>query len=138
MLSKLRSYGINDELIEWIKSFLSYRTQCVKVNQKVSDSKAVLSGIPQGSVLGPLLFVIYINDLPNLLNNFCDIYLFADDTKLYKCIYSQQDSDDLNKGFNCILEWSNNWLMKLNILKCKVLSVYSNKNNYVKYEYGQS
>ena len=85
LLSKLRSYRINDQLIEWIKSFLSNRSQCVKINQKLSNSRAVLSGIPQGSVLGPLLFVIYINDLPKLCNNMCDIYLFADDAKLYKC-----------------------------------------------------
>ena len=137
LLSKLRSYGINDQVIEWIKSFLSNRSQCVKINQKLSNSRAVLSGIPQGSVLGPLLFVIYINDLPNFFNNMCDIYLFADDAKLYKCIYSKQDSDDLNKCFNSMIEWSNTWLMKLNIAKCKVLSVYTNKNNYIKYEYGQ-
>ena len=71
-------------IAEWISSFLLGRTQKVSVNGKESNWKEVISGIPQGSVLGPLLFVIYINDLPDILES--DAFLFADDTKIYRLI----------------------------------------------------
>ena len=95
----------------------------------MSEAKPVHSGIPQGSVLGPLLFISYINDLPNSCQNLCDLYLFTDDAKLYKCIDEQLNSDALNLCFKNVLEWSNNWLMKLNIAKCKVLSLYCNRKH---------
>ena len=118
LLSKLHSYGVNEELILWINSFLCGRTQCVKINSSISDPKPVLSGIPQGSVLGPLLFIIFINDLPLSCQNLCDMFLFADDAKMYKCVESQQDSDSLNECFKYMVDWSADWLMKLNINKC--------------------
>jgi hypothetical protein len=129
LLSKLYSYGVNDKLIKWVESFLRDRSQKVKVNLEVSCAKPVLSGIPQGSVLGPLLFVIFINDLPDVCSNLCDAYLFADDAKLYKCITNIRDSEALNQGFINIVKWSENWLMKLNLSKCKVLSLYRSKNS---------
>ena len=81
LLSKLKSYGINGKVLEWIKAFLSNRRQIVNVNGMKSDQGTVLSGTPQGSVLGPILFVIYINDLPEFAK--CSAYLFADDTKTF-------------------------------------------------------
>ena len=134
-MSKLYSYGLNDETIQWIAAFLQERTQCVKINSAISKSKPVLSGIPQGSVLGPLLFIIYINDLPSVCQDFCNIFLFADDAKLYKCITNQLDADTLNMCFKNLLAWSDNWLMKLNISKCNVLSLQSNKNNIAVFNY---
>ena len=92
LLSKLYSYGINEELINWI-SFLVNRSQQVRINNVFSRPQAVLSGIPQGSVLGPLLFIIYINDLPDICRAMCHTYLFADDAKLYKCIRDYNDAD---------------------------------------------
>ena len=82
LLGKLKSYGINGNFLEWIKAFLSNRRQIVNVNGIKSDPAAVLSGIHQGSVLGPILFVIYINDLPEVVK--CGTYLFADDTKTFR------------------------------------------------------
>ena len=76
-MRKLQSYDVKDRILTWIESFLTGRAQVVKVNGSVSESAPVLSGIPQGSVLGPLLFVIYINDLPEAINS--DSFLFADD-----------------------------------------------------------
>jgi len=136
LLSKLHAYGIHEELINWVKSFLEGRMQRVRIKTELSTYKPVLSGIPQGSVLGPLLFVIFINDLPDICNNLSDLFIFADDAKLYKSICNQLDSDVLNECFQNILNWSDNWLMKLNISKCKVLSLCSNKNKSVKYTYG--
>jgi len=79
LLSKLVSYGLDSKLILWIESFLCHRTQRVKVNGMLSESKSVLSGIPQGTVLGPLLFIIFINDLPDVCSSLSHIFLFADD-----------------------------------------------------------
>jgi len=136
LISKLYAYGLNNYLIMWIKAFLISRTQCVKINGKVSDSKPVLSGIPQGSVLGPLLFVIFINDLPACCRDLSEIFLFADDAKMYKCIKDVNDFNVLNECFRNVLQWSDSWLMKLNISKCKVLSICRNTNAITKYNYG--
>ena len=73
LLSKLKYYGIGTSLIKWIKNFLTNRKQSVEINGKMSDWKPVLSGIPQGSVLGPFLFLLYINDMPSLVKS--KIYL---------------------------------------------------------------
>ena len=134
-MSKLHSYGINVELINWIRSFLGDRSQHVKINNVLSSNQPVLSGIPHGSVLGPLLFIIYINDLPEVCSAMCHTFLFADDAKLYKCVRNQHDAVILNQGFEKMTEWCKKWLMKLNVNKCKVLSLCSNKNNIVKYRY---
>ena len=136
LLSKLQSYGLSIELINWIKSFLCNRMQRVKINNCFSDCKPVLSGIPQGSVLGPLLFVIYINDLPLECINDCESSLFADDAKLYKQILCHSDSLILNSCCQNIFEWCSKWLMKINVSKCKILSIASNENDIITYDYG--
>ena len=87
---KLQSYGVKGRILTWIKSFLTRRTQVVKVNGSLSESAPVLSGIPQGSVPDPLLFVLYINDLPEAINS--DSFLFADDTKVFRGITSKDDA----------------------------------------------
>ena len=93
LLGKLSCYGISGNIINWIKAFLLGRSQVVRVNGEKSEETAVLSGIPQGSVLGPLLFVVYINDLPESVKS--NIFLFADDTKILKQITSKEDALDL-------------------------------------------
>jgi retron-type reverse transcriptase len=82
LLSVLEKMGISGQLLLWIKDFLSNRTQSVKINDSLSVEKPVLSGVPQGSLIGPILFNAYINDLPLILSNKTDIFLYADDAKL--------------------------------------------------------
>ena len=116
LILKLKTYGISGNLIKWIRSFLSGRTQVVKIGKELSSKKEVTSGIPQGSILGPVLFTVFINDLPEIVSSSCKV--FADDTKIYnsacKHISIQNDLDKL-------FEWSNIWQLHFNIDKCKVL-----------------
>ena len=84
LIGKLQAYGVSGDLLKWVEAFLLNRSQIVRVNGEESFSAAVLSGIPQGSVLGPLLFVIYINDLPDKIRS--DTLIFADDTKIMRVV----------------------------------------------------
>ena len=116
LLIKLESYGITGNVLKWVGSFLSNRIQKVKVKDAISDEAAVLSGIPQGSVLGPILFTIYINDLPDNVSSACKI--FADDTKLYS---TTDNHANLQIDINHLTEWSEKWQLLFNASKCKVV-----------------
>ena len=118
---KLECYGIVGPIFNWIKSFLSDRKQLVNVNGSKSSLDPVVSGIPQGSVLGPLLFVIYINDLPDHVIS--SLYLFADDTKLVKEINSHYDSLIVQSDIDAMSKWSRDWLLKFHPDKCHVLTI---------------
>lgn len=122
LISKLYSYKINKEVIKWIESFLVNRRQRVRVNGYFSSWRQVLSGIPQGSILGPLLFIIFINDLADSCTNGSDLFLYADDAKLFRHIQSKTDADLLQKDLLDLQAWTEKWLLKLNINKCKVVS----------------
>ena len=93
----------------------------VRVNGELSASKLVISGIPQGSVLGPLLFVVYLNDLPEVVNS--ELLLFADDTKIFRQVYSRDDASLLQEDIDALTQWSDKWLLKFNIDKCHVLTL---------------
>ena len=95
---------------------------------KLSKCEEVSSGIPQGSVLGPLLFVIFINDLPQFCGNSSELFLFADDAKIFKHIIDVNDSTVLNNYGQELYNWSEKWLMKLNLDKCKILTLGRSKN----------
>ena len=132
LLNKLKSYGIDGNILSWIESFLTNRTQKVRVGEEQSKISPVISGIPQGSILGPILFTIFINDLPECVSGFCKI--FADDTKVYnKSTEFQQIQEDLNK----VEEWSNKWQLHFNISKCKCLYYGKNNPNNIYYLNGQ-
>lgn len=122
LISKLHSYNINADIISWIKAYLENRVQRVRVNSCFSSWAKVESGIPQGSILGPLLFIIYINELPNICDSGSKLYLYADDAKIYKQIFNRQDRDNLQCDLNKLNSWADNWLLKLNIVKCKKIS----------------
>jgi hypothetical protein len=95
LLKKLHHYGIRGNVHQWVPSFLQGRSQRVVVDGMTSESASVLSGVPQGSVLGPILFLIYINDLPSRLQSPCR--LFADDCILFRTIHSETDSSGLQQ-----------------------------------------
>ena len=136
LIWKLRTYGINEQLINWIKDFLCHRTQRVTINGSFSDWFRVLSGIPQGSILGPLLFIIFINDLPKFCNTDEDlgtIYLYADDAKIYNVIKSTEDQQRLQHVINKLKEWCDIWLLKLNVSKCNSVSYYVKDHMHTDY-----
>jgi hypothetical protein len=131
LVHKLAAYGISGKLLEWIKSFLRGRRQRVVMGNNVSDWEEVTSGVSQGSVLGPLLFVIYINDMPEVIKHFsCKLY--ADDSKIIAEIKNDQDARNLQLDINSIVKWTDTWLMRLNYDKCKVMhfGCRNPKNNY--------
>ena len=106
MLSKLPCYGINPQIINWITNFITGRRQKVIINGSESNWGTVTSGIPQGSILGPLIFALYINDLPDVLDDTTDILLFADDTKIFKEIHNEKDQENLQMSIDNMCKWS--------------------------------
>ena len=147
LLTKLKAYNLCSEVISWIKEYLTDKSQCVEVNGtvitgkfcfgvpsniqsiylcveingKASEWLPVTSGIPQGSVLGPLLFLIYINDL--LDNIISEVYMYADDTKLYREIKTIEDQRILQKDLDTLTKWSEIWLLKFHPEKCFNLTI---------------
>jgi hypothetical protein len=121
LIKKLIAYGIRGKLLKWLESFLSGRKQRVVIGDKKSSWTEVSSGVPQGSVLGPLLFIIYINDLVRELKSIVKIY--ADDTKLIADVQEPEGAKQLQEDLNRINEWTKRWLIKLNSQKCKVMHI---------------
>ena len=136
LLRKLSGYGVKGNLLNWIGDFLSNRTQFVKINDKSSSSIPVTSGVPQGSVLGPTLFVYYINDMPNVCKALLNI--FADDTKTFSEILSYQDHLKLQDSLYALNQWSIDWLLGFNIDKCKVLHLGFNNPHHTYYILNES
>ena len=122
LLHKIQSYGICGKLHRWIQSFLLNQQQWVRIQGSYSSWRKVLSGIPQGSVLGPLMFVIYINNLPSKATN-SDLYLFADDAKTFKGIFCQEDCEKLQQDLDKIQNWTDNSLLRFHPDKCKQMRI---------------
>ena len=122
-----------------MKAFLIMRNQRVVINSSKSAWAYLSSGVPQGSVLGPILFLIYINDIGDAIRNF--LWLFADDTKLFGCTNTATDIENLELDKDEPDNWSDNWLLKFNVDKSLMLYLvmygYNNPNHtYQKYENG--
>lgn len=128
LMSKLRGYGVRGNLLSWIEDFLSNRTQFVSINGESSERRDVTSGVPQGSVLGPTLFIYYINDLPQTVN--CLLKIFADDTKAYLPITSITDGHKLQESIDKLVDWTEVWQLKFNSDKCKILHLGSNNPKF--------
>ena len=121
LLYKLGYYGIRGSTHKWISSWLSERSQKVVLDGQASDQVPVLSGVPQGSVLGSVLFLIFINGLPDNIRS--SVRLFADDCVLYRNIKSPIDCQILQYDLNSLSQWETDWQMKFNVAKCHSMRV---------------
>jgi hypothetical protein len=126
LIHKLKAYGFGEKLTNWVGSFLIGRKQRVVLGETSSNWCNVDSGVPQGSVLGPLLFVIYINDLPDYLTH--RLKLYADDGKLIVELGTDRDNDDMQADINRIIEWCETWSMELSPEKCKIMHLGNQKD----------
>ena len=124
LLLKLWKTGIVGGLWKWFREYLSDRYQHVRINSCTSSTLPVVSGVPQGSILGPLLFLIYINDLSSSVIH-SNTYLFADDTKCLCPMFSPQDCLLLQSDLNRLSAWSTKWKLMFNESKCSLLSIVS-------------
>jgi len=128
LLLKLRTYGICGDLLGWITSFLSSRTQSVKIFDALSSVIAVSSGVPQGSVLGPILFLLYINDIVDIFSGLSvSCKLYADDAKLYSSYSVNMTNQNLSVAIDRLLLWSSQWQLKIANEKCLVLRISNHR-----------
>ena len=118
LLLKLKAYGITGQCNNIIRTLITGRTMAVRVGDEISSWEPVLSGVPQGSVLGPLLFLLFINDIPDIATN--TTTLFSDDSKL---IRNARSPDIIQSDLDCLSRWADVWQMKFNESKCSVLHV---------------
>ena len=132
LLLQLAKFGITGDALNWIKDYLNNRTQKVRVNGSYSKTSSVLSGVPQGSVLGPALFLIFVADVTHIIENF--ISLYADDSKLFSYILdsdsNQHTQDSLQKDINQLCQWSDKMQMSFNVDKCHILHMGQRNTHY--------
>ena len=121
MMKKFSGYEICGNLLRWISNFIKHRQQRIVINGVCSDWINVKSGVPQGSVLRPLLFLLYLNDIPDTIS--CSLKLFADDVKMSSSIQHPSDLVHLQHNIDLLNCWSQKWQLYLNISKCKFLSI---------------
>ena len=126
LLVKMEDYGITGTILGL--HFLLDRRQRVVINGERSAWKRVISGVPQGSVIGPTMSVLFINDMPEVVTS-C-IEMFADDAKVFKAIMTEQDRNDLQEDLDNLQNWASTWEMKFNADKCKVLHIGNQNPQY--------
>ena len=120
LIFKLKQFGIEGELLEWISDYLSGRKQKVVIRNSSSSLRRVNAGVPQGSVLGPLLFLVYINDISESL--LCLTRLFADDSSLFYSAANIKDIEGIiNHDLRMLVSWAAQWLINFNPLKTEAL-----------------
>ncbi|CAM5097662.1 unnamed protein product [Natator depressus] len=128
LLCKLSCHGIRGKILSWIENWLKDKEQRVGINGKFSEWRGVTSGVPQESVLGPILFNLFINDLEKGVNS--EVAKFADDTKLLKIVKTKADCEELQKDLTKLSDWATKCQMKFNADKCKVMHIGKNNPNY--------
>ena len=132
LLYKLQVHGVQGKTFGWTESFLVGRSQTAVLDVESSDELPVLSGVPQGSVLGPILFLLYINDLPENVQS--QVRLFADGTAVYLTVQDPNDSERLQSDLNVLQAWEKKWDMEFNPSKCQVLHITRSRNP-IRYNY---
>ena len=133
LIFKLERIGVDVQACRWIRSFLSDRSQKVVIDGEESDPAPVTSGVPQGSVLGPILFLIFIDDMP-LYTSHSQVRLFADDTIVYLTVTGYEDGQKLQEDLRALERWENEWQMQFHPEKCNVLRI-TKKNSKVIFPY---
>ena len=123
LLRQISSFGIKGKALHWIRSFLTGRHQQVRVNADTSTRRPVISGVPQGSVLGPILFTLFVSDVPGAVSSL--ISMFADDTKVYTALLEDDSSQNLADDLESLQEWSQKMQMCFHPKKCKVMHLGS-------------
>ena len=121
LLAKIHHYGIRGSTYNWIRSFLQNRNQQVVVDGATPDKVEVISGVPQGTVLGPLLFLMFINDLPDTVTS--NTRVFAGDCIIYRTVKSIQDCLQLQEDLRELATWEETWGMLVNPYKCNVICI---------------
>ena len=133
ILNKLKTqYNIDGTLLKFFTEYLCSRKQRVILDNVISECVDILSGVPQGSILGPLLFVLFINDIYTNIDKDTNIALFADDTKIWRDINSEADCEILQNDINTLSTWSRNNKMSFHPDKCKALSIHDSRPDFVK------
>jgi hypothetical protein len=128
LINKLLTMGFPTSIVAWIRSFLENRSHCVKINRYHSSYRDAPSGVPQGAVLSPLLFAIFVNDLPSVVQH-SKVVMYADDVKIYKSINSDADSKEFQADINSVFDWLSNNGMSASPTKCCLLRL-GNKINF--------
>jgi hypothetical protein len=123
LLLKLRAYGVTGDLLNLVTDFISDRSQKTRVGRRLSDAKYLTSGVIQGSCLGPLLFLVYVNEIANIFDNTVEAKLYADDVKLYSCIDTVLDEFRLQQNLNRLVEWAKIRQLSVSISKCSTLQI---------------
>ena len=126
LLRKVQAHGIGGKIGGWIRAWLTDRKQRVSANGKLSGWRGVLSGVPQGSVLGPVPFLLFINDLDLEATEKQIIKKFADDTKIAQTIETPEDAAELQETLNRLSAWELKWGMEFNVAKCHVMHIGRN------------
>lgn len=131
LMLKVRNYGIRGQLANWIEDFITEREQRVCISGKSSRWVKVTSGVPQGSVLGPLLFVMFINDLPECILS--GVKMYADDTKIYNIVNNKEQAEKLQEEIDKLYNWSQVWQLLFHPDKCHILHLRKKSMNHEYY-----
>ena len=132
LLFRLRKIGIGGPLMEFFRSFLIGRSNCVRIKRVYSPYEPVLSGIPQGTILGPALFILYINSIAEIPTS-STIQLYADDAKLYRGISSDEDAEQMQNDLSRVCDYFRDWQLNINTEKCELIHIgqINRHNNYL-------
>jgi hypothetical protein len=133
LLHKLKQHNVSGRVFDWFNAYLTNRKQRVIVSGECSTEVSVSSGVPQGSLLGPLLFLLFVNDLPDTCSS-SNVACFADDTKIYKLIVNVEDSKALQSDLTSLVAWSESSLLQFNNQKCKLQRI-TRKRNPIQQQY---